>query len=49
VVFADARTGREIWRGFASDEIKPKDFEKDVNKAVAKLIAKFMKDRTGKK
>ena len=49
VVFADARTGQEIWRGFASDEIKPKDFEKDVSKAVAKLIAKFMKDRAGKK
>lgn len=49
VVFADSRTGQEIWRGFASDEIKPKDFEKDVNKAVSKLIQKFMKDRTGKK
>ena len=49
VVFLDGATRQEVWRGLASGEINSKDLEKDVNKGVAKLVEKFLKDRAGRK
>jgi hypothetical protein len=49
VVFVDAATKREVWRGYASGTINPKDLDKDVNKAVTKLIQKFRKNQQGEK
>jgi hypothetical protein len=48
VVFADAASGQEVWRGYASGTINPKNLDKDVNKAVSKLIEKFKKNQMGK-
>ena len=49
VIFVDSSTQQEVWRGFVSGTINPKSLDKDVNKGVAKLIEKFIKDQTGKK
>jgi predicted DNA-binding transcriptional regulator len=49
VIFVDRATQREVWRGYASGTINPKDLEKDVNKGIAKLVQRFGKDRNGKK
>ena len=48
VVLADAATRQEVWRGYASGTINAKDLEKDVNKAVTKLVQKFKKNQMGK-
>lgn len=45
VVFVDAATRQEVWRGYASGTVNPKDLDKDVNKAVTKLIQKFRKNQ----
>jgi hypothetical protein len=49
VIFVDARSKQEVWRGFATGEIHAKDFDKDVNKSIAKLVQKFVKDQSGKR
>jgi hypothetical protein len=49
VVFVDSTTRQEVWRGLVSGEINAKDLDKDVNKGIAKLVEKFLKDRAGKK
>jgi len=49
VVFTDSTTKQEVWRGFVSGTIDPKDLDKDVNKGIAKLVQKFVKDQAGKK
>jgi predicted DNA-binding transcriptional regulator len=49
VVFVDRETKQEVWRGYASGTINPKDLDKDVNKAVTKLIQKFKKNQAGQK
>ena len=49
VVFVDSKTKQEVWRGYASGTINPKDLDKDVNKSVTKLIQKFKKNQTGQK
>lgn len=49
VVFLDRATNQEVWRGFASGTITPKNLDKDVNKAVTKLIQKFKKNQAGQK
>ncbi|HLO00527.1 MAG TPA: DUF4136 domain-containing protein [Pyrinomonadaceae bacterium] len=49
VIFVDSATKQEVWRGYASGTINPKDLDKDVNKSVAKLIQKFKKNQAGKK
>lgn len=49
VVFIDTATKQEVWRGFVSGTIDPKDLDKDVNKGVARLVQKFVKDQAGKK
>ena len=48
VVFADAKTQQEVWRGYATGTINPKNLEKDVYKAATKLIQKFVKNQMGK-
>jgi hypothetical protein len=49
VVFIDSSTQQEVWRGFASGTIDPKHLDENVNKGVAKLVEKFLKDQAGKK
>lgn len=49
VVFVDSATRQEVWRGLVSGEINAKNLDKDVNKGMAKLVEKFVKDRAGKK
>ena len=49
VIFMDAATKQEVWRGYASGTINPKDLDKDVTKAVTKLIEKFKKNQAGQK
>jgi hypothetical protein len=48
VVFLDARTQQEVWRGYATGTINPKNLNDDVNKAVTKLVQKFKKNQAGK-
>ena len=49
VAFFDADTRQEVWRGYVTGEIDPKDLDKDVNKSIAKLIQKFKKNQAGQK
>ena len=49
VVFLDRATQQEVWRGYVTGTVNPKDFDKDVNKGIAKLVQKFVKDQSGKK
>ena len=49
VVFIDNSTQQEVWRGIVTGTIDTKDLDKDVNKGVAKLVEKFLKDQGGKK
>ena len=49
VVFVDPATGQEVWRGLTTDTVDTKDLEKDVTKAMTKLVQKFVKDQAGKK
>lgn len=49
VVFVDAVTQQEVWRGYATGTINPKNLNEDVTKAVTKLVQKFVKNQAGKK
>lgn len=49
VFFYDGSTRREFWRGYVSGTINPKDLHRDVNKGIARLVQRFLKDRAGKK
>lgn len=49
VTFVETATNREVWRGYVSGAINPKDLDKDVNKGIAKLVQRFKKDQGGKK
>lgn len=49
VIFVDSATKQEVWRGMVSGTINPKNLEKDVNKGIAKLVQRFVKDQSGKK
>jgi len=49
VMFIDPATRQEVWRGMASGTIKQKSMEREVNKSIAKLVERFVKDRAGKK
>jgi hypothetical protein len=48
VIFVDSASKQEVWRGYASGEITPKDLDKYVKKGVAKLVEKFKKNQAGK-
>ena len=48
VVFMDAKTQQEVWRGYATATINPKNLNNDVSKAVTKLVQKFKKNQAGK-
>ena len=45
VVFVDTASGHEVWRGIVSGTIEAKDLDKDVNKGIARLVEKFLKDQ----
>ena len=49
VIFVDSATRQEVWRGYASGQINPRDLDKDVNKAVTKLVQKFRKNQGGQR
>ena len=49
VVFVDSASNQEVWRGYVSGTINPKDLDKDVNKGITKLVQKFKKNQEGKK
>ena len=49
VVFVDSASNQEVWRGYVSGTINPKDLYKDVNKGITKLVQKFKKNQEGKK
>ncbi len=49
VVFVDTATQQEVWRGYATGTINPKNLNEDVTKAVTKLVQKFVKNQAGKK
>jgi hypothetical protein len=49
VKFVDPATRQEVWVGLASGTINPKRLDKDVNKGIAKLVQRFVKDRAGNK
>ena len=49
VVFIANSTRQEVWRGVASGTVDTKDLDKDVNKGVARLVEKFLKDQAGRK
>jgi hypothetical protein len=49
VSFKDSATQREIWRGYVSATIDQKHLDRDVNKGIAKLVQRFVKDQAGKK
>ena len=48
VVFVDAKTQQEVWRGYATGTLNAKNLNNDVNKAVTKLVQKFKKNQAGK-
>jgi hypothetical protein len=48
VVFVDSASHQEVWRGYASGTINPKNLNEDVTKAVTKLVQKFRKNQAGK-
>ncbi|HEX8068757.1 MAG TPA: DUF4136 domain-containing protein [Pyrinomonadaceae bacterium] len=48
VIFVDRATQQEVWRGYVSGTINPKDLDKDVNKGIARLVQKFVKNQAGK-
>jgi hypothetical protein len=49
VMFVDRASNQEVWRGYVSGTINPKDLDKDVNKGITKLVQKFKKNQEGKK
>lgn len=49
VVFTNSASGQEVWRGYVSGEINPKNLDKDVTRAIAKLIQKFKKNQAGQR
>jgi len=48
VVFTDTQSNEEVWRGYVSGTLNPKDLDKDVNKGITKLVQKFKKNQDGK-
>ena len=49
VVFLDSATRQEVWVGMASGTINPKNLDKEVNKSIAKLVQRFVKEQAQKK
>ena len=48
-MFLDPTTRQEIWVGLVSGEINPNDLDKSVNKSIAKMVQRFVKDQGGNK
>ena len=49
VTFLDPVSRQEIWVAMVSGEINPKDLDRNLNKSIAKMIQKFVKDQGAKK
>jgi Domain of unknown function (DUF4136) len=49
VMFLDPASRQEIWIGLVSGEINPKNLDRDVNKSIAKMVQRFVKDQAAKK
>ena len=49
VMFLEPATRQEIWVALVSGEINPKNLDRDVNKSIAKMVARFVKDQAAKK
>jgi hypothetical protein len=49
MVFIATSTRQEVWRGVVSGTVDTKDLDKDVNKGIARLVEKFLKDQAGRK
>jgi hypothetical protein len=49
VILVDSATQQEVWRGYVSGTINAKNLDKDVNKGIAKLVQRLVKDQAGKK
>lgn len=45
VEFRDAKSGELIWRGLVTEAVDPNKTEEKINKAIKKLIERFVKDR----
>jgi hypothetical protein len=49
LMVVDPATWQEVWVGMSSDTIDPKNLDKEVNKSIAKLVQRFVKDQARKK
>src|SRR5262245_932605 len=49
VMFLDPGSREEIWVGLVSGEINPKNLDRDLNKSIAKMIQRFVKDQAARK
>jgi hypothetical protein len=49
VMFLEPATRQEIWVGLVSGEISPKNLDRDLNKSIAKMVQRFVKDQAAKK
>jgi len=45
IEFRDAKSGDLIWRGLVTEAVDPNKNEEKINKAIKKLIGRFVKDR----
>jgi hypothetical protein len=49
VMFLEPATRQEIWVGLVSGEINPKNLDRGVNKSIARMVVRFVKDQAAKK
>jgi hypothetical protein len=49
VMFLDPASRQEVWVGMVSGEINPHNLDRNVNKSIAKMVQRFVKDQAGKK
>ena len=49
VMFLDPKSRQEIWVAMVSGEINPKNLDRDLNKSIAKMVQRFVKDQAAKK
>ena len=49
VMFLEPTTRQEIWVALVSGEISPKNLDRDLNKSIAKMVARFVKDQAANK
>jgi hypothetical protein len=49
VMFLEPATRSETWVALVSGEISPQNLDRDLNKSIAKMVARFVKDQAAKK